>query len=685
MKYLLPVLLLMGTESLCAQSILNKDKELSVSLGEVVVTGTGTEHYLKDAPVQTEVITGKALDNYQGRSIDDLLGGLCASLSFNSNDMGSNIQLNGLNNDYILILINGHRINGDNGGQNDLNLINVANIERIEIVKGAASSLYGSDAIAGVINIITKKNKDKFSASNNTRIGSYGDVNQYNQIGFKNKKWNSNTSFSVKHTDGWRNTDLEYYHYELREGTVTRTVNRNTNFNLREELTYKVNKKLTLGADASYYQKNMYRLRGAYKYALNDYFYRNQSYGANARYNLSGYNYLSAEVSYDRYQYYYDYTAREITDDFDKETGRRITHYPGDRILQTQQQQVLALVKGVFYLTEKNILSVGLEHKHDFLKAPHRIESEDASVFTSSVYAQDEWDFTERFNVTAGVRAVYHKEFGAKLTPKISALYKLGDFNLRGTYSYGFKAPTLKELYYNYVGNMMNKLKSYYGNKDLKPQTSNYGAVSVEYNLPKFRMSVTGYYNRIKDMIELTPIPIPAEDKFLEVQEAKQYKNLAKARSFGADVDLSYQILPSLTVSGSYSYVDAQAQYAGDPSDANYMKYVPINGSSKHNATWKANWGHSWKLYQLDVSIYGKYQSTRYYLTDGNGDGYQTWRINTSHSVLNTKKWKLNINAGIDNIFNYVDRTPFGWNHGSTTPGRTYYASVTVKFQNNSK
>ena len=169
------------------------------------------------------------------------------------------------------------------------------------------------------------------------------------------------------------------------------------------------------------------------------------------------------------------------------------------------------------------------------------------------------------------------------------------------------------------------------------------------------------------------------------MQEAKQYKNLAKARSFGADVDLSYQILPSLTVSGSYSYVDAQAQYAGDPSDANYMKYVPINGSSKHNATWKANWGHGWKLYQLDVSIYGKYQSTRYYLTDGNGDGYQTWRINTSHSVLNTKKWKLNINAGIDNIFNYVDRTPFGWNHGSTTPGRTYYASVTVKFQNNSK
>lgn len=663
----------------------NATTEKNVYLNEVVVTGTGTEHYLKDAPVQTEVITSKALQSYQGRSIDDLLGSLCASLSFNPNDMGSNIQLNGLNNDYILILINGRRINGDNGGQNDLNTINIANIERIEIVKGASSSLYGSDAIAGVINIITKKNKDKFSVTNTTRVGYYGDVNQYNQIGFNNGKLNSTTNFSVMHTDGWRNTDLEYYHYELHEGSVSKTVNRNTNFNIREELTYKANDKLTVGADASFYQKWMYRIRGPYRYVLNDFFYRNQSYGVNARYNLAGYNYLSAEISYDRYNYYYDYTSRETTDDFDKETGLRITHYPGERILQTEQQQILALVKGVFYLKQKNILNAGIEYKHDILKAPHRIVTERANAYTISAYAQDEWDVCKDFNITAGVRAVYHKEFGAKLTPKVSALYKLRDFNLRGTYSYGFKAPTLKELYYNYVGNMMGKLKSYYGNTDLKPQTSNYGSVGIEYNHSKFQLSVTGYYNGIRDMIELTPIPIPPADKFLEVDEAKQYKNLAKARSFGTDITVSYQILPSLAVSGGYSYVDAKAQYASDPDDPHYMEYIPINGTSKHNITWKANWGHTWKFYQLDLSLFGRYQSMRYYLTDGNGDGYQIWRLNTSHSLLKYKKWKLNINAGIDNIFNYIDKTPFGWNRGTTTPGRTFYASVTVKFQNKTK
>ena len=108
MRYLLPAILLLGTQIASAQSILKDkdDKESSVLLNEVVITGTGTEHYLKDAPVQTEVITSKALEQYQARSIDDLLSGLSPSLTFHDGDMGSHIQLNGLNNDYILYIIN---------------------------------------------------------------------------------------------------------------------------------------------------------------------------------------------------------------------------------------------------------------------------------------------------------------------------------------------------------------------------------------------------------------------------------------------------------------------------------------------------------------------------------------------------------------------------------------------------
>ena len=164
------------------------------SLQEVVVTGTGTQHLLKDAPVQTEVITAKMLKNYGGRSIEDILSGLTASFAFSEDDMGSQMQLNGLGNSYILVLVDGKRIHGDVGGQNDLSLIDPQNIEKIEIVKGASSALYGSDAIAGVVNIITKKHNEGLLFENSTRGGSYGDLRQHNGLGIAIGKIKSYTN-----------------------------------------------------------------------------------------------------------------------------------------------------------------------------------------------------------------------------------------------------------------------------------------------------------------------------------------------------------------------------------------------------------------------------------------------------------------------------------------------------------
>lgn len=663
-----------------AQSILKDEKELKVLLDEVVVTGTGTEHYLKDAPVQTEVITKKALEQYQARSIDDLLGGLCPSLTFHDGDMGSHIQLNGLNNDYILIMVNGKRMNGDIGGQNDLNQLNLDNIERIEIVKGAASSLYGSDAIAGVINIITKQNKDKINVTNTTRVGAYGDIRQSNTIGFAKGGFSSTTSFNMRHTDGWRNTDLQWDQHQLKSGSTAKTVNRATNYTVSEDLTYQVNNRLQLSANGSFYQRWVMRPHGQWKYYANDYYYNNFDIAAGGKYRLTGRNFLTLDVSYGRYGYFYDFALDDFTDYFID--GKRVTYYAGNRIKQSVQKQVLTQLKGVFYFGDQHILNVGIEHQYDHLESPHRISGNAASVYTLAAYAQEEWTITENFNLTAGARATLHKEFGMKLSPKVSAMYKLGDFNLRGTYSLGFKAPTIKELYYDYVGTMMSKLKAYYGNKDLKPQTSQYVSVGLEYSSPKFKASITGYYNRIRNMIALTNIPTSSEDKFLEVEESKKYNNLSKARIYGADFTFTYQPIPSLTFGGGYSYTDPKALYVDDEDDPHYMQYTPIDATSYHNATLNATWQHVWKRYRLGLGIYGKYQSTRHYISDNDADGYNLWRLNTAHSLLKVKHWDLTMNAGIDNIFDYVDRTPFGRNRGTTTPGRTYYVSIVAKFQN---
>ena len=196
--------LTVGLLALCVAVSVEAQSDIwrSDSLQEVVVTGTGTQHLLKSAPVQTEVITRKMLRNYGGKSLEDILSGLSASFGFSQDDMGSQIQMNGLGNDYVLILIDGKRIHGDVGGQNDLSLIDPQNIEKIEIVKGASSALYGSDAIAGVINIITKKHNEGLLAENSTLIGSYGDVRQHNGFGLAIGKVKSYSNFQLQHSDG---------------------------------------------------------------------------------------------------------------------------------------------------------------------------------------------------------------------------------------------------------------------------------------------------------------------------------------------------------------------------------------------------------------------------------------------------------------------------------------------------
>ncbi len=674
MRYLALASLLAAAGGWCT---LGAQQPKEISLPEVVVTGTGTEHYLKEAPVQTEVISSKALEQYAGHSLEEILEGLSSSLSFSPGDMGSNIRLNGLKNDYILILIDGRRMNGDIGGQNDLGSINPAAIERIEIVKGAASALYGSDAIAGVINIIMKKNRDKVSVTNTTRIANYDEVLQSDAIGFDNGRLNSTTTGSVRHTCGWKNTSEEWYHHEIQQGSVTKTVNRSTNFTVAEKLLYRAGRRLTLSADLSFYQKWTNRPVGPWKYYLYDFFYRNQDYAGAARYKLAGRNYLTADVSYGRYEYYYDYTGMETTDYFD-DRGKRITRYPGERILQTSQRRWMGQAKGVFYFGDAHILSGGIEFQHDRLVSPYRLIGNEAWVYTLSAYAQEEWTPTEHWNITAGLRLVQHRAFGRKLTPKVSAKYSVGDFNFRATYSAGFKAPTNKELYYSYVTVIMGPLKAYYGNENLRPQTSDYYSLGAEYNTSRWQVNLTGYYNAIRHMIALTVVPTSAEDKLLEVEETMKYANLSKARSFGADLNVTYKLSRAFSLSGGYSYSDAKAQYTDDPDDPDYMRYLPVNATSYHAATWKLGWSHR----DVGASLFGRYQSTRYYITDGNGKPYQLWRLNVRSVVFKTSRWNVLANAGIDNIFDYVDRTPFGKNRGTTSAGRTFYLSLQVKFQN---
>ena len=669
------------------------------SLQEVVVTGTGTQHLLKNAPVQTEVITSRMLKDYGGRSLEDILAGLTASFAFSEDDMGSQMQLNGLGNDYILILINGKRIHGDVGGQNDLGLIDPQNIEKIEIVKGASSALYGSDAIAGVVNIITKKHNEGLLVENTTRGCSYGDLRQHNGLGIAIGKLKSYTNFHLQHSDGWQNTATEDPHQTefLIEDSRNMTVNRHTNWQVSERLTFEPMKNMELYAEGSTYWKRIYRPCGKYAAVdvkTYDMEYRNQSLAAGGIWKLNKTDQLTLDVNWDRHAYYYYYTATTLTDGYDP-YGNFTPYYPyfaDDEELQSDQRRLMAHLKGIFSLPYGNRLSGGLEWRYDYLEAPMRVDGGVARDNTEAAYVQDEFSYVFNpglsANITAGLRLNHNVQFGVRLTPKISGMLSIGDgIRLRATWSQGFKTPTPKEQFYRYV-KYMNATYLYLGNENLSPQTSNYYAVSGEYNWKGLNLTITGYLNNVDNMITLVTIPnsqAPAEyiSKY-DPRKTRQYQNLESAKTKGIDFSLRYRINRDWLLGASYSYLDTDAKKYDTTHDR--LVDVVIDGMAHHKGSWFATWNHEFSSkYNMGLGLYGRMSSKRYYQINGDGKGYQIWRFTTNHEFPVSKKWLFRVEAGVDNIFNYVDRTYHGLHLGTTNPGRTIYGSLTVRFSHGKK
>ena len=673
--------------SLSAEVSAQSNVAMQDSIPEIVVTGTGTEHYLKDAPVQTEVISRKMLDSYAGATLEDILSGLCASFDFSAGDMGANMQLGGLGNGYILILVDGKKMHGDVGGQNNLGLIDPARIERIEIVKGAASALYGSDAIAGVVNIILKKHRENILIENTSRGGSYGEFRQSNTVQFKVGKFTSSTNFQLKHSDGWQNTTYEdpnRYEYPI-TNSINKTVNRYTDWQVAQRFDYQATKDLSLYADGSFYRKRIYRPCGVPDYKTYDFLYRNSSVATGGKLKLKNSNSNMLDVNYDSHAYYYMYTRETWDKEYD-DSGKEISfpYFPGDKGLQSDQSRLLLQLKGIFNLPYFNRLSVGTDTEINWLDAPRRLDEKDqVSDYTTSFYAQDEWTPIERLNITAGGRLTVNQNFGVRITPKVSALYKLGAFNLRATYSEGFKTPTLKELHYRYI-RQMSIISLNLGNTELDPQTSRYVSGGLEYNGTRFSINVTGYCNWVDNLITLVTIPLSQAPGDLVVTydpaRVRQYQNMDDARTYGVDVNAKWTPVQSLTLTGGYSYLDTEANQYDEEDQV--MKHVIIDGMAHHRATVSAIWTHAWRRsnYRLGIGVYGRIQSKRYYQDDGNGKAYNLWRLNTRHQFKLGKRWNAEVNAGIDNIFNYYETTYHSLNYGTTTAGRTFYGSLMIQF-----
>ncbi|WP_282013933.1 TonB-dependent receptor [Marinifilum flexuosum] len=683
-KYRLCVSVL-GYEKFCQEIDLKASKNFDIGLqpksftiSPIVVTGTGTHYKIDNVPVQTEIITKKDIADISGRNVEEIISGISSSIDYTTSSMGSNIKINGLGKDYVLILLNGKRLTGGVGGYADLNRINSADIEQIEVVKGASSTLYGSDAIAGVINIITKKVKGKRSASSSSRLGAYGDFKQLNSFTFSEGKLSGKTTFNYKQKAGYQLNSMKFnnkwesnHDLPFLVHTYYKPVNKSKAYTISQFLEYEVNQKLSLNMDLSWYEKTLYF---PFKAQMHNYYYNNRAVSLGGIYKLKNNNLLSFNFDVNNYLYYTEYPYKYNETYITSTDVIKKTYYPGDRFKNSDVVNVISQVKGVFNINDKNKLSFGTELRGEYLEAEYRLTTPKVNAYTYSLYVQDEMKLSKKLDLVAGLRTLYHDKTGFSATPKLSMMYKESKFTHRFTYSNGFKSPTLKELYYYYESNRMGMYRLYLGNEDLKAQKSHYFSLSSEFKANKFKTGLNIYLNRIYDKIDYKIIPTTYDHSRRGIEETKKRYNIDDARTIGADWHFSFPVFSQLLFNGSYSYVSAK----------NLSQDIRLNGISEHSATWKLSYNQRWTNSKLNINLSGVYKSDRFYLEEdlerSYADAYQVWKLSSNLSINKWENYKIRITAGIDNLFDYVDDRPYGSHYGTLNPGRTLFVGLNVNF-----
>ena len=277
------------------KNLLIKLQDSFTNIGQVVVTGTGTHHRMTDSPVPVSVITAKDLSNASVTSLDEALQKLTPSFSSMTNGMGTTLSLNGLPDDYFIFLENGKRLYGDDTYPR----INVAKIKRIEILNGASSALYGTNAIGGVINIITDDAKNAINVSSDTRYASKGRFTQSVNIDVNTGKFGSYTSYRRQQAEGWQLNPYEENSktHELEEtgkvastGFYANTVN--------QKFTFDATDKLSFYARGGYYDNKTRRPYEAYDYNI---LHETFNYGIGAQYMINKGNYITADCYADHF------------------------------------------------------------------------------------------------------------------------------------------------------------------------------------------------------------------------------------------------------------------------------------------------------------------------------------------------------------------------------------------------
>ena len=608
-----------------------------LGLETVVVTATRTPKALKDIPVVTRVITAEDIQKVDATNVKDMLQQELPGLEF-TYSMGQQVlNMGGYEGNNILFLVDGERMAGESMDNVDFSRLNLSSIERIEIVKGAASTLYGSSAMGGVINIITKSPSATWAANVNSRYeGATKEWRHGASADFNIGKVNSLTTFQM--------TDAKAL--DLGEDSSLPTYG-GKSYNVKERLIWQVTDALKLTGRAGFFFRE--RESGMVSHER----YRDVNDGIRANWRI--YSLQDFEVAYS-------------FDQYDKSDLNMLTHK--DIRDYSNRQHIGRVLYNSQLSTLNSQLSLGADYMNDYLMT-YQFADDHKDRSQNSYDAFMQWDYTpsRHWEVIGGVRYDYFSA-AAKGMPtwKLAGMWKSGLHSLRASYASGFRAPSLKELYMNFF---MGGIFMIYGNPDLKCETNHnfsltwehHGAIGDNF---KYSTTATGLYNFFNNYITTATV-------IRDGKSGQMYTNIAKQQIVGADLNAQLHHISGLGTKVSYAFVKNIVE-KGKPD---------LTAARPHSLTWRLDYDHQFSPnYGLYVALSGRFLSavdvTEYTstqldeMTKTHYDGYSIWKLNLSGRFLKG----ITLNGAVDNLFNYKPKTYYA--NSPVTLGTTLTVGLSI-------
>lgn len=574
------------------------------TLDAVVVTATRTENDVKNVPASTQIITSSDIKKSGATNVRDAITDFAnITMTKKVRGGGHEIIVRGMSTDKSLIMVNGHRVANEADGSglgnaNALDRINVDNIEKIEIVKGPSSALYGSEAMGGVINIITKGSKEaevrtglvnssedftnwwhldsgeigKFSATLDMRFNKIrrdGDDTDFLTDSFGTAQtYNFNANYHFN-DHNYLNFYVDHYTQNLKRDLYTHK---------RDNIKLDFPEGMTVMGQTSMTGE------GSMEDALANYHYKQQTYGLSwngktARNDWQIQTYLSkfdwkSDIRYSGMWFkghvpagsspmtgpmwdriFKDFMVGEsgaYKNDVNVNSnkifvieGRNSTKINDNHRITYGAEYIKNTVKGTNFGDDNQF---GVTHIGSVSKNGVTKEISEKEIDTYAAYLQDEINYGKWFIVPA-IRYDHHENFGSHTSPKLGLTYKANDtFRVKANYGKGFKAPTIQNLYCKLVTNMGKPgIITVNPNANLRPETSNSWDVGVEKEWGKISTSLVYFDTKLENMITTEKID----------RNSYRYINVGNVRVKGIEHTLGYELNPMWKFKVNSTWLDA--------------------------------------------------------------------------------------------------------------------------------